>query len=101
MSVPLEHPNEDCHRHPERDTLREFWLHGPTGYVWALEIDSSGRVIAAAGPLASETPSRCYCTISRTSAPMCPGSRATTWSSRDSTETADGRPCATHRRRRS
>ena len=43
-----EHPNEG-RRHA---TLREFWLHVPTGYVWAVEIDSSGRLIAAAGPLA-------------------------------------------------
>ena len=32
-------------------TVREFWLHDPTGYIWALETDRAGQVIAAAGPL--------------------------------------------------
>ena len=48
----LEHPDEESRRHAARSTLREFWLHQPTGYVWALESDRAGRVIAASGPLA-------------------------------------------------
>jgi len=48
----LEGPHEES-RHPSaRGTVREFWLHRPTGYVWALESDRADRLIAAAGPLA-------------------------------------------------
>lgn len=48
------HPNEEHCPYPgvaRNAATREFWLHDSTGYVWALEIDSGDRVIAAAGPL--------------------------------------------------
>jgi len=47
-SVLRQHANEENHEF----TGREFWLHRPTGYVWALQLDRAGRVTAAAGPLA-------------------------------------------------
>lgn len=36
-----------------KDFLREYWLHKPTGRMWAMEI-RNGSVVAAAGPLAAE-----------------------------------------------
>lgn len=53
MTSALKQPNEEDRRHRDAspNVIREFWLHAPSGYVWALEIDSAGRVIGAAGPL--------------------------------------------------
>ena len=33
---------------------RELWWHNPTGHRWVVETDSSGMVIAAAGPFARD-----------------------------------------------
>lgn len=36
-----------------KDVLREYWLHKPTGRMWAVEV-VDGTVRAAGGPLAVE-----------------------------------------------
>jgi len=33
---------------------RELWWHNPTGHRWVVETDSSGMVMAAAGPFARD-----------------------------------------------
>jgi len=32
-------------------TRREFWLHKPSGRVWAVELNTDGDVVTTAGPL--------------------------------------------------
>jgi hypothetical protein len=35
---------------PQQPPVREVWWHKPTGHRWIVETDSSGFVVAAAGP---------------------------------------------------
>jgi hypothetical protein len=42
----------DCMRsRPHEQTDLAYWVHTPTGYVWAVEVEADGDIVSAAGPL--------------------------------------------------